>query len=384
MSRSLLLAWSQLRRDYRRLLAALIGVAFAVVLMLVQLGFRDALFESATLLHSRLLADIVLVSSQYEHLLSTQSFTRRRLYQALAFDGVESVAPLYIGLAPWTNPETRRERPILMIGFEPHSQVLDLEGAGEHLEQLLLPDRILFDAASRTEFGPVADRLRRGEVVFTEVAGRRVRVAGLFEMGTSFAADGNLVTSDLTFLRLARTRRHGLIDVGLVRLRAGADPEKVRAVLEAGLPRDVRVLRRGQFVDVEKDHWSRATPIGFIFGFSMLMAMIVGAVIVYQILFTDVSDHLPEYATLRAMGWPDRSLFAVVLHQSWILSILGFLPGFAVSGVLYAVARHGTLLPIGMTIGRAIWVLVLTLAMCGAAGALAMRRLRAADPAEIF
>jgi putative ABC transport system permease protein len=114
------------------------------------------------------------------------------------------------------------------------------------------------------------------------------------------------------------------------------------------------------------------------------MGMIVGAVIVYQILYTDVTDHLSEYATLKAMGHGDRFLFSIVLNEALILSVLGFLPGFAIAQALYVATHRSTHLPIAMTVERVAFVLSMTMGMCILSGALAMRKLKSADPAEIF
>jgi putative ABC transport system permease protein len=378
------LAWLQLTREKLRLLAALAGISFAVILMLMQLGFEDALFTSAAILHSHLQGDLVLISRQYEFLIHSKAFPEQRLYQALAVDGVAWVAPVYLGQAAFKNPDSRREHRIFLIAFEPAPGVLDLPGVDEKLADLRLPDVVLFDAKSRPEFGPVPAELGRQGRVFTEVGGRRVEIAGLFELGTNFGSDGNLITSDMNFRRLVPAQPPSLINLGLVKLKAGVDPEKIRAEVESRLPNDVQVLTHQGFIDLEKEYWGTETPIGFVFTLGVLMGLIVGCVIVYQILYTDVSDHLAEYATMKAMGYRDRFLFSVVLEESLILSVLGFFPGLAIAQGLYWITVRATLLPLHMTWKRVILVYLLTAVMCAASGGLAMRKLRSADPAEIF
>ena len=150
------------------------------------------------------------------------------------------------------------------------------------------------------------------------------------------------------------------------------------------LPPDVRVLTRNEFVELERRYWATNTPIGFIFKIGVLMGLFVGCIIVYQILYTDVSSHLREYATLKAMGYTERFMFSVVMQQSFFLSILGFLPALLISEVVYIVTERMTLLPFHMTAGRIIVVYALTMLMCAASASLAVRRLKQADPAEIF
>ena len=378
------LAWLQLTREKTRFMAALAGIAFAVVLMLAQLGFQDALLSSVGLLHSNLVGDLVLINPQYQSVIQPKTLTERRLYQALGSSAVESVAGVYLGVGPFKNPFDRTERDIFTIAFKPTSAVLNRPGVAENLDKIRNPGMVLFDSIRRPEFGPIAEAFRANGPVVAEVAGRRVDIVGLFELGTSFGADGNLVMSDETFVRLFPFRTRGLINVGLITLKRGVDVERARIEIARMLPGDVRVLKHAEFVDLERTYWTTNTPIGFVFQLGVLMGLFVGCIIVYQILYSDVTDHLPEYATLKAMGYPDRFLLNVVLQEATILSVFGFLPGALISQVVYVVSRKATLLPLQMTVTRAVAVFVLTLVMCGISAVLAARRLKAADPAEIF
>jgi putative ABC transport system permease protein len=378
------LAWHQLTHEKRRLAAALAGVMFAVVLMLIQLGFESALLLSAGLLQSHLCADLVLISPQYQCQVYFTTFTERRLYQALGLEGVESVSALYFGALPFKNPVTHMARNIFIIAFNPETPALDVPGLADNLKKLQTPDTVLFDALGRPEYGPIRELLQRSPKVTTEVLDQRVDVVGLFGLGTSFAIDGSLIASDSTYFRLYPDRQPGIINVGLIRLRPGVDPRQARAQLAAALPRDVQVLTRNEFMELEKRYWTTNTPVGFIFKIGVLMGLFVGCIIVYQILYTDVSNHLREYATLKAMGYTERFMLSVVMQQSFFLSILGFLPALLISEVVYTVTARVTLLPFHMTPGRIIVVYALTMLMCAASASLAVRRLKQADPAEIF
>jgi putative ABC transport system permease protein len=146
----------------------------------------------------------------------------------------------------------------------------------------------------------------------------------------------------------------------------------------------VEVLTRDEFIQREVDYWSKATPIGYVFGFGVIVGLTVGGIIVYQILFADVSDHVREYATLKAMGYTDGFLSRVVLQEALLLAVLGFLPGLALAALLYRTVGAATQLPMAMTPGRLAGVLALTVGMCCLAAAMALRRVRSADPAEVF
>lgn len=377
------LAWRQLADEKLRLLAAVAGITFAVLLQLMQFGFRDALYTSSTLVHARLDADVVLTSSQYEYIGSTSTFTRRRLYQALMLEEVESVTPLHLGITPFKDQDTRQNRQIVVLGLDPDDPALDLAAMKADVEPIRFADAALFDARSRPEFRPVIERFESDGIVHTEVAGRRVDVTGLFELGVSFVGNAHMIVSEATFGRLFH-RPPGAIELGLVRVRPGSHIDDVRAALAERLTPDVKVMTRRQLVDLERRFWARNSPIGFIFGLGVFVGLLVGAVIVYQILYTDVSDHMAEYATLKAMGYTDRSLYLVVIQEALILSVFGFPVGLMLAQGIYVVAREATRLPIFMTVPRVLMVFALTATMCGLSGLLAMRKLKSADPAEAF
>jgi putative ABC transport system permease protein len=378
------LAWLQLKREKTRLAVALAGIAFADILMFMQLGFRDSLYYSNVRFHSSLQGDIVLINPQSSALLSMKPFSQRRLYRALDLQAVQSVHPLYLDYTSWKNPITGIPRNLLVIGFNPQSNVLKLQGLEENLEKIKIPDVVLYDRSSRQEYGPIAAKFEQGKLVTAEVRRRLIKVGGLFTLGASFGADGNLITSDVNFLRIFFNRQPGLIDIGLIRLKPGANAEAVAKELRNYLPPDVRILTKQEYIDKERNFWASSTAIGFIFTLGTIMGFIVGTVIVYQILYTEVADHLVEYATLKAIGYAQEYLLIVILQEALILAILGYIPGLAFSLFLYQQARQATLLPVYMSAARAIQVLILTIIMCFISGAIAVRKLRYADPADIF
>lgn len=378
------LAWLQLRRDAARLAVAIAGVGFAVVLMSMQLGFMDGLFRSATALHHRLAADLVLVHPHYDVLGKPTAFSRRRLFQTLAVAGVATVTGVDTAIARWKNPWTGRTRDLFVLGIDPASEALTLPGVDVQRRLLQQPDLVLFDALSREEFGPVATAVRAHGLLLAEVNGHRVRVCGLFRLGTTIGTDATLVTSRVTFRRIVPDYGTARIGLGLVRLQPGAGVEAVRAAIEANLPADVAVLTRKDFVLRELDYWRSVSPIGFVFTFGVGMGVLVGAIIVYQILFADIAEHQAEYATLKAMGYTTGWLARTVLTQASALALLGFLPGLAAAWRLHVLAREATNLPIEIGVDRALLVLVLTVGMCWLSALIALRKLRRADPADVF
>jgi putative ABC transport system permease protein len=303
----------------------------------------------------------------------------------MGFTGVQSVSPIYVDPIPWKNPDNQETWNIYVIAFNPEEKVLGLAGVQENLTKLREPDTVLFDQGSRKEFGQIVSRFQTSSSFTTEVNNRQIKTVGLFKLGTSFGINGNLITSDVNFFRLFNQRRQpGLIDIGLIKLETGANIDWVLANLKANLPDDVIVLTKQQFADQEKSYWNTSTPVGFTFTLGVIIGFMVGAVIVYQILYSDVSDHLPEYATLKAIGFKNRYLLIIVFQEALILAAIGFIPGIAISQGLYMITRQATLLPIMMTLDRAVFIFILTTLMCSISASLAIRKLQSADPADIF
>lgn len=378
------LGWLQLSREKGRLLVAISGIAFADVLMFMQLGFQAALYDSNTRLSRSLDADIVLVSPQARNMQNLSTFSRRRLYQAMDIPGVKAAEALYSNTIVWKNPQTRKEATIQVVGFNPDRPAFNLPEVNQQLDKIKLPDSVLFDRGSRGEYDEAIARVERGETVTTEIERRTITIAGLFTLGASFGADGTLMTSDQNFLFLFPRRQAASTNLGLIYLEPGSDPEQVVTALKSHLPDDVRVMTQEELAQFEEDYWKRESPIGFIFGLGTAMAFVVGVVIVYQVLSTDVGAHIKEYATFKAMGYRNLYLLGVVFEEAIILSLLGFIPGMLLPVGLYQLAAKATALPIAMTVNRAITVFILTLIMCTISGAIATRKLQSADPADMF
>jgi putative ABC transport system permease protein len=378
------LGWRQLSHEKGRLVVALAGIAFADVLMFMQLGFQSALYDSNTRVNRAMQADVVLLSPKALNLQNLSTFSRRRLLQAQDVPGVQTASALYINSITWRNPQTRLTATVQVLGFAPDQALFDLPEVNQQLDKLKLPDTVLFDRGARGKYAEAIAQVEQGKTVTTEIDRRTVTIGGLFRLGASFGADASLMASDQTFLRLFPRREAASVSLGLIRVKPGADPEQVVATLNQHLPDDVKALTMAEYVQFEENYWRSASPIGFVFGLGTAMAFVVGVVIVYQVLSTDVNAHLKEYATFKAMGYDNRYLLSVVFEEAVILAFLGFIPGSILPLGLYAVAANATALPIFMTLSRSVTVLILTVVMCVLSGAIATRKLQSADPADMF
>jgi putative ABC transport system permease protein len=378
------LAWRQLRAEPSRLLAAVAGVMFASILVLMQLGFRGALFETATALPQALRGELFLIHPLTQALFRAEPMPRARAFQALAVPEVEQAVPVYLTQSMWRNPTTGTHRTVQIISFNTEAGGIGIAGLSPLAEALKRQDAVAFDALSRPEFGDIVGLLARDGTVRAQLGNHMVDVVGTVKLGASFTADGSVVMNEDTLRRVAPGMRQSDTSLVALQLKPGADPEAVRLKLTKLLPHDVDAVTRAELMRREQLYWDAATPIGVIFLFGTLMGLTVGMVIVYQILFTDVANHLREYATLKAIGFSNFYLSQVVIGEALILGCLGFVPGALASVLLYRVAGNAAYLNLTLTIDRSLWVFLMIVGMCTAAGLLALRKLRQADPAEIF
>jgi putative ABC transport system permease protein len=378
------LGWLQLKHDKFRLLTALSGIAFADILIFMQLGFMNALYTSNTQYPRKLNGDIVLTSTQATNFNRPYTFPRRRLYQAMDVPGVESAEPLYIGSLDWRNPQTKEKTSMTVVGFDPAKPAFNLPEVNRQLDKLKIPDTVLFDQASRGKYDQVISQIQQGKTITTESDRTTVTVAGVFKVGASFVDDGVLITSDQTFMRLFPRKQPELVGLGIIDLKNDSNPEQVRTYLNNYLADDVKAYTYQEYIDSELEYIQTQSPIGFVFTLGAMMGFVVGIVIVYQVLSTDVNDHMAEYATFKAMGYKNSYLLGVVFEEAIILSIIGFVPSVAIAAGLYQLTAAATALPIVLPASRAVTVLIMTIFMCGISGAIATRKLQSADPADIF
>ncbi len=378
------IAWRQLRSEKARLASAVAGVMFACVLVFMQLGFRSALFDSATAMIGAMRADVFLMHPLTLASFRPETLPRIRASQVLAVPEVQASVPVYLAQVSFRNPDSGVRRAIQLIGFDMESGVMDFPGLAPLIADLKRPDTFAFDDRSRPEFGPIAAMFGERGSFPIQLGNREMSVVGTIGIGVSFGADGNAVMSDVNFLRAMPSRPAAIVDLVAIKLRPGADRLAAMAAIRAILPPDVTVLSADELRAHERRYWEEATPIGFIFAFGSLMGLVVGMVIVYQILFSDIAGHLKEYATLKAMGYSNAYLGRVVLGAAMILAGLGFIPGAIACHFLYEFVGEATFLPLHMSVERATTVFLMIFTMCAAAGLLAMRKLRDANPADMF
>jgi putative ABC transport system permease protein len=390
------LALSNLAHERGRTAVSVTGAAFAVVLVFMQYGFLGALYDTATLLYDRLDFDLLLTSSEYLELSRPGTMDRTRIAQARSVPGVADVVPLSTEQALWRNPTDDPDRggkrwQLTVLGVDPGrlGETFLPPGGGlfgspageaEARADLSRVGTVMLDRRSRPDFGDPA-KMPSGLIV--EVSGRRIELAGYFELGTGFSFTGLLLTNEETYPLICRAAP-GRVTFGLVKVAPGQDPAAVAERLGADLPPDVLVFTRDRINAHEQEFWVEKNAIGQFFTFGVALALLVGAVFVYQMMVADIKKHLPEYATLKAMGYKFGYLFRVVVWQALLLSAAGYAIGLAASLGLYELTRQVAHLPVRMTTERLALVLALAVGMCVGSGLVAVRKLRTADPADLF
>jgi putative ABC transport system permease protein len=389
------LAWKNLTHDWRRLIVAVAGIGFAVLLMFTQVGFQNALFDSQVKMIDDLQGDIFLVSRAKYTLAAEKRFPLELVNQARSASGVSGAYPLYTELTlsrlkSFDRGAPSKAFPIRSIGFRLDDPIFNSERINSQLEQLRLPHAALIDVRSKRDNFPFpTESDAELAKVQAELADRKIVMVGTFDLGTDFAHDGNLAMSAENFAAYFPQRVQfgdplSVVDLGIVHVDDKTRIEEVRDTIDQILDDRVVVLTRAQFREQEIGFWDNSTPIGIIFTAGKIIGFIVGMVICYQVIYSDIADHMHEFATLKAMGYTTGYFLRLIVTEGFFLSFVGFIPGFIVSVGLYALLANSTGLLLRMTPYSVTQVLVLTIAMCIGSGLLAVRKLLAADPANLF
>ncbi len=378
------IGWLQLTHSRGRFVAAVAGVAFANLLVFMQLGIMGALNTSTVAPYAMLNADIILSSEDGNTLTDGGHIPRVRMFQALGVAGVRDATPLFIGNLPFTL-EDGTSVSLLSFGLNVAKPAFTNPGIAAHLDRLSLESTALLDEDTRGMPASVIADLQAGGQYSFETGGNTLTAIGTMKVGGGFLADGMMMMSDQTFLRVFPKRSSGAPNHILIRTDDGVSVTSVISRLEAALPAgNLRIQTMAGSAQSDKAYMSTERPTGIIFGFGVFMGILVGLVIVYQVLSTDVADHLREYATFKAMGFGQPFFLGIVFEEAIILAVFGFIPGFLVSVGLYNALVAVTGLPVAMEASRAVLVFLGTLTACSLSGAVATRRLANADPADLF
>lgn len=370
-------AWNNTFHNKKRTVAAVAGIAFSVLLIFMQLGFLETGKRGSTLLYQYLDFDIVITSDRYEFLTSSNSFDKARLIQALVVPGVEDVMPFNVGEGEWLDPDTEITSGVMLIGIDLKPSFVRNEGVKGQLDSIAKTRTAMLDTLSSDEYGQL--KVGREAVI----NGVDVTISSLFTLGMRFYNDGAIFINNQTFQNLVR-RDARQVNFGLIKVTPGADVVKIREMLQENLPKDVLIFDRRTLINNEEDYFMYVLPVGIMFQIGMLIAFVIGSVILFQVLATEITNKLNEYATLKAMGFTTNNIYAVGFKQAFIYAFMGYIPSLFLTMGIFHFLRVKAKLPAEFTVGLAGFVFVLTLIMCLIPGFLALQTVRKADPAALF
>ena len=355
--------------------------------MYMQIGFQSGLLGSATTFYNALAADLILINPGTLNSGRFEQFPQSQLYASLGVSGVKDAVPIYVANISVQKLGGNKPTSLRVIGFDPQSKALNIASVNQQHNAIKTPGNVLFDSLGNSNTGPVAKSVTENGYQFltTTDFSNTFNVVGLFGLGSTFAADSNIVTSDSTAIQLANQQLNlGEISLGLIRLTPGANARQVQSYLKSLYGKQLQVLTKQQLVAQEQNYWNKSSSFGIIFGFGTFMGLLVGGVVVYQVLYTDVSDHLKEYATLKAMGFSNNFILWIVIQEALLLGVSSFIPATILSAGMYAFLTSASGIRIEMTSDKTSLVGSLTLGICAISAAIALRKLRDADPASVF
>jgi len=372
------LPWRNLRQTPGQFALAIAAISFAVMLIFMQLGILGAVLQGATLIYDQLDFDVVLISQKSLEVSFTQPFSRQQLYRVNGLADVTSTASVYLSFSDFKNPEDQTLNAILVMAIPLDRTVFKTKEINQQRDILQQQDTILFNRLSNDDFG----RVTIGTV--SELQDKKVKIGGLFTMNNSFRFIGSVLMSEQNFTRFYPRRSPDEISLGLVKIKPDADLDQVIAQIRKLVPQSITVLSRAEAAVKDQSYWLTSTSIGIIVSFGVSTAFLIGAVIVYQILNADVMERLPEYGTLKATGYSNQQLAKIVIQQSTILALLGYIAGLFLALAVYQIMRSVTSLPIQMSIVRILLILSLTLIMCNLSALISLQKVIKLDPSDVF
>jgi putative ABC transport system permease protein len=407
------IARKNLFEDIPRLLVAQAGIMFAVSLVTIQTGILNGFTRSTGVLIERSKADIWVSSKDMVQLELTLPLPGSYVQQAQQVAGVQRSEALLLGGGVWRSPKGKITS-IRLFGFDPAGQLFNpFEVTQGRLQDLEQPYTVIVDKTN-------LDNLNVNQVGDTaNIGSLGVKIAGLTEDTQSIASSNYLFTSlanvkaystgNLTSNLDCRLQNGQFqctnvykpstgsspsakptpltstdaITYVLVQAKPGQDLQVLKQNLEKALP-NTRAYTREEMATQTRNFWVERTGIGFILGLGATVGVIVGMVIVGQILYSSVADHLKEFATLKAMGVPDRVVYSIIVQQALLMSILGYVPSLALCMALGAWTFATQGITILITPVAATGILGITIFMCVGSALFAIQKVTRVDPAIVF
>ncbi len=370
------LASRNLFHDRVRLIATVIGIVFSIILVTVQIGLFLSFERMVTTMIDHADADLWIVPRGTKCFEDPSLLDERERFRALSIEGVTAATPLVIGFAEWRLPEGGAT-PVFVVGSNPDKPGLRpwnvIAGGLDQLstKDAVAVDKSYFERLGVSELGDIA-----------EIRQRKARVAAITEGIRSFTTTPYVFTSfdqARTYIGVATNKATYF----LVRIAPGYDAESVRDRIADNIKDDAEVLTTEEFRVRSRAFWLFGTGAGAALFAGALLGIIVGTVIVAQTLYSSTKDHLNEFATLRAIGSSSAYIIKVILWQALLSAVVGFLIAAGI-GLIIVYLTANTALPVIMTPGLMVGLLVLTVVMCAVSAISAILEVMRIDPAMVF
>jgi putative ABC transport system permease protein len=370
-----LLAQRNLTHDKARFAVTLAGVAFAVVLIVVELGLFVGFTVTTSSVVDKSQMDLWIVSKGTPYIEQGSAFSERKLYQVLATPGVASADKYIVRFSNWKTPEGAEEG-IQIVGFNLYSGVGGPWNVVEgNVEDLKTPDAVIVDEIYKKKLGVT----KVGESF--EINGRRARVIGFTRGIRAFTTTPYIFTSFKNAQDYTRIDEDQTFFI-LVRALPGTDLPALQHQLESRL-RDVDVLTTARFSSMTRIYWMFTTGAGVAVLIAALLGLVVGIVVVAQTIYATTMDHIRGYGTLKAMGASNSYIYRVIITQAGMSAVAGYVLAMFVSVFIVHASRSGgaaILLPWQMAVG----IFFLTLLMCVSAAVVSINKVTSLDPAMVF
>ncbi len=378
---SLLLAWFNLKYSLGASFLAILGSGFAVLLAFVQLGILGSVLNGAVLVYEQLDFDLILISQKSLEFSFTQPFSQQQLYRIQGLKAVDNIASIYLSFADWKNPDTGKPNTIFVIGYEPERYPFKSPDINQKIEAVKQQKTVLFNQNSDfDDFG--ASSFQTGTI--TEIREKEVKVGDLFSMSNSFRFNGSVLMSVDNFVEYFPQRSLNDVSLGLIKLKPNVDASLAIKQIQEIIPNDIKVFNHRDIKRKDQYYWLTSTAIGTVILFGTVSSFLIGAIVVYQILSADVTERVPEYGTLKAIGYRNREIINAIINQSSMLGLSGFFVGWILSLPMYDIMRSETALSIYMEPATIVLVFFFTMCTCNFSAVLASRKIMIFDPADIF
>lgn len=369
------LAKRNLLHEPGRLVVTLVGIAFSVVLIAVQVGLFLGFERMVSVVLDHVSADIIIMPKATENFDDVSVLSGEERYRALGIKGVERVERLVVTGAEWKKPDGGT-RSVMLLGSDPRTgSLVPWNIAADEAKRLTTPGSVIVDTTYAEDLGVS----RQGDVA--QIEGQSARVVGFTSGIRSFTT----VPYVFTALHQAQSYQGSTGDrvaYLLVTVSPGANVAAVLADLNARLP-TAKVMTLNDFRTENFHYWLFTTGAGGALFVGLLIGILVGCAVVGQTLFATTKEHLPEFATLRALGAPARLIQQVILWQAAMSGFAGYLAGAALLA-LVVFATQATAMSVVVTPWMAVGLFFVTLVMCAVAALAAILKVNKIDPATVF